>query len=417
MNLINLLKKNSFFIILLVLIIVSTIFWWNNFGKFEIADDAYQYHNIAVSLTNGEGYNLDGESTMMREPGYSFFMSVIYKIFGVNPGVVRVIQVLLLYFSVLITYYLSKRIFNELVAKIVTVLIAIYPILNIYTSFIYSETLALFLVMLFLFTYYKAVTLNKYYLYALLGIILGILILSKGAFILMAGLVPLLILFKDIKTDWQGNLKKSVLFFLMFCIVVVPWLSRNYNNFDRFALASRDGNMVYTRAVKNLYDKSEVKKYVLSAMSGEYLVRKFIDSEYVFEKSYINKNALDEFVLSRTGDKDNYNYDLIDIEMKKEGINIIKENPFKYFMFGLVEVINLNSPMYYYERQISIFHESDLDSNTLFKVLVITLMRIDWLLFILFMIYGSYSVIKEKKDLAYILILFVLSVNMIVFFL
>ena len=33
------------------------------------------------------------------------------------------------------------------------------------------------------------------------------------------------------------------------------------------------------------------------------------------------------------------------------------------------------------------------------------------------MIYGSYSVIKEKKDLAYILILFVLSVNMIVFFL
>jgi len=175
--------------------------------------------------------------------------------------------------------------------------------------------------------------------------------------------------------------------------------------------------MIYTRGIKNLYDSQETKKYLISAFLGEYIVRRFIDPEYNFEKSYIKKEALRNFTEQIRHNIDVDNYDALDVEMKKEGIKLIKNQPLKYLMFGVVELVNLNSPIIYCERQISIFNETDIYNNTVLKVSAIIILRLCWYLFILFVIFGIYKVIKKKVIMAYPFIIFVLIINGALFFL
>ncbi|MFH1744867.1 MAG: glycosyltransferase family 39 protein [bacterium] len=408
-------KKNIFLIILSILLISSTVFWWKSFGDFEINNDAAQYHEAAVSLLADHSYSLDGELSMMREPGYSYFIFLVYKIFGVNPVAVRLTQVFLYFLVVLITFYLAGKFFNNFTARLSSLTMAIYPIFNIYTSRLLSEILACFLLMLFLLMFYQADIKRKYYLYAISGLILGCFVLTKSAFILVAPIIFLFIVFYPAEKRFFENFKMAAVFILFFSLIVAPWMGRNYVNFGQISLTSRAGNMIYTRALKNTYDKDTVKKYVISSLSGEYIVRRFVAPNYVFEHDYIRKTLLREFINKRVDAPETMNYDQIDTEMKNEGFKLIKSQPFKYLAFGLIEISNLNSPMIYYERHISIFHDN-IYSHTTLKILIIILFRLSWYLFVFMVAYAIYKIFREKKFLVFVPVLFILEINFVLFF-
>ena len=52
------------------------------------------YDPNARMLAEGKGFsNLDGSPTAYVGPGYSFFLSIIYKTFGINLDTVRIFQI------------------------------------------------------------------------------------------------------------------------------------------------------------------------------------------------------------------------------------------------------------------------------------------------------------------------------------
>ena len=409
-------KQYKFFLMLFILFLFSTFFWWYFFGVFSLVNDGAQYHELALSMLNDGGFSINGEISMMREPGYPFFIYLIYQFFGVSILTVCIFQAIMHFIIALLTYYIADKIFYRKVAMISALLVVLFPIFNIYSSNLLSEILACLMVMLFILVFYLAEKENKYIFYLMLSFILGALALIKSMFLLLAFPVLLLIIFSKVKEKTTLNFKKIIVFFIVFIVFVSPWIIRNYINFNQVSLSSRAGSLTYPRALKNLYSFDRSMKYIISAFSGEYIVRRFIDNEFVFEKSYIDSESSKKFKAENIKKTDNMNYDKLDALMVEASKDLIIKHPFKYALFGLVEINNLNSPMIYYTRHFSIFHDN-IYNNTFAKILSILIMRLVWLIFLSMVVYSIANIAVKRKKNAYIFVLMVLYVNGILFFL
>ncbi|MCK5510461.1 glycosyltransferase family 39 protein [Candidatus Parcubacteria bacterium] len=412
----SLLKKYNFFLILFILFLFSTFFWWYFFGGFNLGNDGDQYNELALSMLNDGSFSINGEISMMREPGYPFFIYLIYQLFGVSIFIVCVFQAFIHFAIVLLTYYLTDKIFNKKIARISSILVILFPNLYILSSTLLSEVFACFLVMMFFLFYYLAQRKNANIFFALASLFLGGLVLVKSMFALFVIFVVIIIFLNEKSVVKKFGYKKPLLMFLFFALVVFPWIARSYTHFNEVSIASRGGNMIYTRALKNLYSFDESLKYTISVLSGEYIVRRYIDNNYIFEESWADSSGLNAFTDNINNSEDKNNYDKLDILMRQESKRLILEHPFKYLYYGIVEISNLNSPMIYQEKHFSIFHDN-IYSNTFVKVLCILIMRLIWLIFLSMAIYGIINIVVKRKKNAYIFVLMIFYVNGILFFL
>jgi len=407
-------KKNRFPLLILLLVVFSTVFWWNLFGTDKLVNDAAFYHETAINLASGKGYTQGGIPTMAREPGYSVFITGSYKIFGVRPNIIKIEQIILFYVIVLLTNFLGSKIFNNFVGKISAVLIAIFPIFNIFTGLLLSEILAGFLAMLFLYFFHFAQTTQRYVFFAVSGAALASFVMVKSAFIFLAPLICLVILITRENKVWLPQIKKALVFILFFSIIILPWLGRNYFKFGEISLASRGGLLLYIRAIKTEYSFEEIKKYAVASFGGEYFVRRFMDSNYNFEQEGQGIANVGEF--NERGFREGKNYDQIDVELKNKAFEIIKKHPLKFAFYGFIELNNLNSPIIYYDRHFSIFHDN-IQSQTIFKVLALFILRTGWWIFNVFVLYTIFRIFKERKKLVYVMALFIFDINLTLFFL
>ena len=103
-----------------------------------------QYHEMAINILERGEFSIYGEKTMLREPGYPFFLAVIYKIFGMNIWVVKIIQFLLHFLIIVGVYFISTKLFNILVSVLSSLAVLLYPIFNIFSGIFLSEMLATF---------------------------------------------------------------------------------------------------------------------------------------------------------------------------------------------------------------------------------------------------------------------------------
>ena len=116
MNLIKQIKltNNYVLIIILLLSFLSSCLFAFVFNN-PIVADAHQYDQIGLNITHGY-FSLDEAEpyspTMHREPLYPYFLSIIYKVFGHNYNIVYFFQICLFSLTCLLTYLISKSIFN-----------------------------------------------------------------------------------------------------------------------------------------------------------------------------------------------------------------------------------------------------------------------------------------------------------------
>jgi len=406
----NIFNKH-FFIFLFIILILNTFFCWNFFGVKDIGGDAVFYHQVGISLANGQGYELNGEKTMTREPGYPLFIAVNYKIFGEHPNIIRVEQVLFLYLTILFVYLLSKKIFGEPITRFSSLLFVVYPIFSIYSGSIVSEIFAGFLLACFLLVFNLAEEKRKYIYYFLAGLLLVFFIMTKNMFLFLMPLFFLLIILNK-----EGSLKirffRAFIFIISFFIIIAPWMARNYINFGNPMLASRGGVILYGHAIKINFNSSQSLKYIISSMSGEYFVRRFIDRDYNYERDSQGDELIqrEREILAEGGVT---NYDQADDQLKNVALRLIKEHPIKYLFWGLIEFNNLNSPIVYYERHVSIFYDN-VYNRTFLKSSAIIILRIFWFTFICLAFYGIYRIIKKRDKKSYGVILAVFYVNIII---
>jgi len=248
-------------------------------NKVDFTGDEWDYQSIAVNnyfgyafLTTGrikeiEAYkfkNLDdgkikfwerfsGRKAFNRSPLYPFFVSFIYRLFGINPAIVKYIQLLLIVTSGMLLVPIGRLAWGDKGYYIGYLSFILFVFLNYrFPEHLMPENwqfLFLSLITICMFNHYKG---SRTYS-ILLGILLGISCLNKGTTFF---LFPLIILsdlyyfrFKN-KVHWQN----ICLFAIGFIVITGLWsleVSKQRNQFTFISSQTSDvildGNNEYCK--------------------------------------------------------------------------------------------------------------------------------------------------------------------------
>lgn len=231
-------------------------------------DDMFQYDMLGRSLAAGNGfrwygaddlalvkryfplefvvgdYDPTGILTSFRAPGYPFFLSLIYRLFGLEGRffVTRLVQAFILAALSPMGYALSRRLFpeKEKTARLAGVILAVYPYFVIFPLAIATEAIFIPLTLAALLMLLRAGEDHRWQSYLMAGILLGAAALTRS--------VILSVLPAALFWVWFGvkDKKGALIVLASMLVIITPWVVRNYLLYGK--LTSIENSMGY-----NLY--------------------------------------------------------------------------------------------------------------------------------------------------------------------
>ena len=279
-----------------------------------------------------ETYGLEGKPTATKDPLYPYFAAILYSIFGYNHWIICLTLIVLYALTVGILYKVTREAFNNKVAALACILIAVNPALISYANSPGSaEVLTLlFLVLLFLFLQ-KTINKKRTRYYILSGIMLGLGTLASGYLVLY--FIPVIVVFFMLKRKEQ--MKKVVIssfaFILSFFLAISIWAGRNYFLLGTFSLRSDTGFFVLAKGTQceNRQRLAELTKgtvFIFSRKLGE-----FIWPDYKIDYNKIMCYEEDILMPRRAMMmKEGLNPFQVDRIYLREGIGKITRHPFKF---------------------------------------------------------------------------------------
>lgn len=129
------------------------------------------YHDVWAQ--NIAGGNWIGGKVFFRAPFYAYFLAVVYKIFGHNYIIPRLIQHLVGSFSCVLVYHLGKKLFHRRVAIISGLLAAAYGMFWYYEDELLLDSFLVFFDLLLLVLLLRAREKPRYTRWLLAGVVLG----------------------------------------------------------------------------------------------------------------------------------------------------------------------------------------------------------------------------------------------------
>ncbi|MEX2187960.1 MAG: glycosyltransferase family 39 protein [Pirellulales bacterium] len=191
--------------------------------------DEQQFSVIAGNLAERGAYASESdELTSIRPPLYPALVAVIYQLFGVdNFTAVRIVQAILSLATVVVTYRLAGRLFDDRTALCSVAFVCFYPSLVFTTNLVLTETLFALLLMVFCLFIQSAWRSNRVAWYVAAGATLGFASLTRSVLWLFP---PFLAVFlwmalKECSPSRRaGQIAAAV---LAFAVVLAPWSIRN----------------------------------------------------------------------------------------------------------------------------------------------------------------------------------------------
>lgn len=201
--------------------------------------DSYQYDRLAQNLFKYHRFSLDESPPLSpdhsRTPGYPIFIATFYGLFGPQPILIILIQIVITSLLCWMLYSLLAE--DEKIASIACFLYALNPNIALYTSQILTEAIFMSIILTGITLLYKYASSpkNSY----LIGISA---IFAAGALTRPIGLYsPLFIapfIFSILRQNLKQVLIKIPLFIGSFVIFIAPWVVRNYILFNGIFLSS-----------------------------------------------------------------------------------------------------------------------------------------------------------------------------------
>lgn len=182
--------------------------------------------------------------TNFRTPGYLFFLALIYFIFhSFVPAIF--FGALISAFAAPLIYLIAKELFEERVAFIAGVLAAIEPMglflgISILTEGVFTPVLLLSVY--FFIKYLKAGNVAHLY-YS--GALLALSTLIRPIMFYFWPLAILFIIYKTSRFGWRAILKNTLIFVVIFFIILSPWLIRNKIVVNSWQITSLQGYIFY----------------------------------------------------------------------------------------------------------------------------------------------------------------------------
>jgi glycosyltransferase involved in cell wall biosynthesis len=242
-------KVEIFLFCLAVLLrVIYAIIVWYLFGNhvFVSYADGYIYDLLAENIVHNSVfsealYYPELIHDTMRTPGYPAFLA-LFKFMNIPDLGIIFIQNILAGIVAVLIYRIGVNILNNVRAGLIASILFIFDPTAIYWSNLFmSDHFAGFFFILVIYFLFKKKN-------ALAGVMLGIATLVRPVFLYLSPvfLVIFYFLYKNKINNFVSNgvkkvplfLKKSILFFLVFFVVLFPWMMRNYSQFGTWQLSS-----------------------------------------------------------------------------------------------------------------------------------------------------------------------------------
>jgi 4-amino-4-deoxy-L-arabinose transferase-like glycosyltransferase len=192
-------------------------------------DDTLFYYHAAESLAAGKGFtSLIGAQTAQWPPGYPLVLAVIFKLFGQNIFLPKLLNVIAAGGACLLIYALGAKLFDRRAGLLGALLFAVFPGQIYFSTLFMTEGFfpAVLCLLIFLFIVWVIEAENPSLLRRLiLGVLFGAAILTRSE----AGvlLVVALIVWKLVTPSWRRFAVRSGPFVIAAVAAVAPWTIRN----------------------------------------------------------------------------------------------------------------------------------------------------------------------------------------------
>ncbi|MFH1700162.1 MAG: glycosyltransferase family 39 protein [Candidatus Zixiibacteriota bacterium] len=251
----------------------------------EIAPDTVRYVNIAEGIL---GINTpDEDAVLIFGPGYGFFLSLVFFLFGKGALAVLLIQIILSSLSCLLIYKLGK----ELTDSKAVGLIAGYLLALSFTSIslaniILSDTLFFFLFLLGNLLFITGLKQNSFRHFIYSGVIIGLSVYIRSIGQMWPLAMLLLILIYPVKNKslswWKSRfvrLKRAWVAPVIALLLVSIWIGRNYakHDYSIMAMAGPHGISKVTSLAESRIEKKS-KSDIVTGWVEQYKNKRSIDS-------------------------------------------------------------------------------------------------------------------------------------------
>ena len=236
-------KKLVCIFVLSLIINLFAIYYVGNFHS----PQTWENGEIAENLLNGKGYSgtyfgTPLQPTAIMVPSYPIILYIFYSLFGITSLtyiLIQILQGLILSFTVVLIYVIAKKLFDEQIAILAALIMALYPVYIYGVTVIHQLTFTTFFIAILILGVLKLklkletnANINiKTYL--ICGVVLGLIILTEPTILFF---IPFMILWIFIqnknKRDWKRSLKFSSCILIIALLVTSPWIIRNYEVHD-----------------------------------------------------------------------------------------------------------------------------------------------------------------------------------------
>lgn len=205
--------------------------------------DTAWYHLRAVSIVEGMGMAVDGVPTARFGPTYIVFLASLYKIFGVAPVLGQIANVILSMGVIYLTYAIALELYDETIARTASLVMAVFPGQIPFAGVSLSEPLfgVLFLCG-FLLSIKKIEAGSGAWRGLSIGALYAAAALTRPVTFLYLPLSPVVTWIRG------ASIRRAITLhgfaFVGVCLLMSPWVYRNYQVFHAFIPATTFGGCV-----------------------------------------------------------------------------------------------------------------------------------------------------------------------------
>jgi len=205
--------------------------------------DAEYHDQWAQAIISGKDFT---GGVFFRAPLYPYFLALVYRIFGHDYLIARLIQFLMGSFSCVLVYFLAKRIFNRRTAAIAGVAASLYGVLIYYDGELLIPVLLVFLDLVLILSLLWADQKPSYARWGVCGAVLGLSALARPNILLVGAALVVWMIIRSKNRGKAAGSKSLVCFVLGAILVVSPVTIRNYvRGHDLVLIASQGGMNFY----------------------------------------------------------------------------------------------------------------------------------------------------------------------------
>jgi len=299
-------------VVAVLLRLVSAFYQGNTVTDLPGVFDQISYDGLARRVIDGYGFSFAkdhwpatraGEPTAHWSYLYTAYLIAIYKLFGTNPLIARVIQAVTAgILQTILIWQIGTRLFNRTVGLVAAMLNAVYIYFFYYAGALITETFYITGILWIFDSALRLVAAQKtsWKHWLELGFAISTTVLLRQVFLIF---LPFLFFWlwwnvKDLDTNWWKKklhwtaLKGLSIATITLVILILPWTIRNYQAFGTFVLLNTNVGYAFFWGNHPIYGTNFIP---LLPSSGPNSYYELIPKELL----HLNEAELDKALLQR----------------------------------------------------------------------------------------------------------------------